>query len=238
MAGIQLSTFNFRQPNRKRTSSFRNRTKYQLTGNRSKEMNDKATLIAGLGAGALAMYLLDPEQGRSRRAFLLQKARRLARMGRDAADAASRDAQNRLIWMWKEAASRFAPEDVSDEALTARVRAGMGRKVSHPSAILVSCQDGSVTLSGDILAGEVKGLINCAMRVPGVKEVFDELNVHHEPGTNPNLQGEGKTVDRIVSVKPAHALAAGAIGLGLVAAGVARKVGAKRKESGALAGVL
>src|SRR5687768_4718196 len=51
--------------------------------------------ICGVGVGASAMFLLDPDRGARRRALLRDKAVRAKRKTRDAADATARDIANR-----------------------------------------------------------------------------------------------------------------------------------------------
>ena len=76
-----------------------------------------------------------------------------------------------------------------DSVLVDRVRAKLGRVVSHPKAIQVSAQGGRVTLSGPILTAEVPELLACVNRLNGVNEVINQLEPHDEPGNHPALQG-------------------------------------------------
>jgi hypothetical protein len=52
-------------------------------------------MLAGVGAGAGLMYLLDPQQGRRRRALVRDKAVSLAHQAQGAAEMVRRDARNR-----------------------------------------------------------------------------------------------------------------------------------------------
>ncbi len=76
-----------------------------------------------------------------------------------------------------------------DRTIAERVRSAMGREVSNARAIMVACREGVVTLRGPILAAEVDGMLECASRVRGVREVVDRLEVHEQPGNHPALQG-------------------------------------------------
>ena len=69
-----------------------------------------------------------------------------------------------------------------------RVRATLGRFVSHPHAIEVAALNGHVVLRGPILAGEVDRLLQAVAEVPGVVDVADELEIHHGHD-HPALQG-------------------------------------------------
>jgi uncharacterized membrane protein len=84
---------------------------------------------------------------------------------------------------------RFEREDVDDDVLVARVRAAMGRATSHPSSIAVTAADGTVTLSGPILAREVDDLLSSVRSVRGVQDVVDQLEVHERADDVPALQG-------------------------------------------------
>jgi gas vesicle protein len=54
-----------------------------------------AALLAGVGIGAAAMYLLDPEEGRRRRALLRDQLMKAQRVTSEAMEARSRDMTNR-----------------------------------------------------------------------------------------------------------------------------------------------
>jgi uncharacterized membrane protein len=88
-----------------------------------------------------------------------------------------------------ETKSRITNREVSDEVLVQRVRAKMGRYVSHPSSIEVSAHQGYVTLRGPILAHEVGNFLNALAKVRGVTGLNNQLEVHKVPGDVPGLQG-------------------------------------------------
>src|SRR5436305_3939020 len=119
-------------------------------------MGDRGlALLAGVGVGAGLMYLLDPQTGRRRRALVRDQAYHVWNEAQDGWDTLRSDVRNRAYGLASETRSRFAREEVGDPVLCERVRARLGRVVSHPRAIDVTAQDGRVTLSGDILADEV-----------------------------------------------------------------------------------
>src|SRR5690606_11537497 len=87
--------------------------------------------------------------------------------------------------------SWFSPaEPVSDQILEARVRAQLGRLVSHPHSISVSASDGRITLSGPILADEVEHLLDRVAAIRGVKAVENALEIHEQADNVPGLQGQ------------------------------------------------
>ena len=142
---------------------------------------------AALAAGA--MYLLDPDRGRRRRALLRDQALHAARKTGDGMDALSRDARNRLRGTWACLRRRLDNRSVDDAVLVARVRSRLGGAVSHPSSIEVTADHGRVTLRGPILAEEVGRLVARVKAVPGVSSVENQLTVCERPGTVPGLQG-------------------------------------------------
>jgi hypothetical protein len=74
----------------------------------------------GIGAGIAAMYLLDPERGRSRRALLRDKLAKWASIGREAAEGKAKDLRNRTVGVMAEARKTVTSGiGVPDEPLVA-----------------------------------------------------------------------------------------------------------------------
>ena len=134
-------------------------------------MNKKQILYTGLGLGAGLMYVLDPDRGRRRRALVRDMATHLVHTTDDALGTTWRDVRNRMRGLAAEATTLFTRETVSDEVLVERVRARLGRVVSHPHAIAVTAEHGRVTLRGPIFAHEVDPLLKCVYTVRGVAGV-------------------------------------------------------------------
>ena len=174
--------------------------------------------------GALAMYFLDPQAGRRRRARTGDKMERAARKLREAYDVTMRDTEHRARGI-AAAASRLVRRDrVSDEVLLGRVRATLGRVVSHPHAVEAQVRARRVTLSGPILAYEVPSLLRAVRYVPGVRAVENRLQPHAEPGNISSLQGghprRGQRFELLQdNWSPAARLATGVIGLALILRG-------------------
>src|SRR3954471_1331515 len=80
-------------------------------------MDRAVAFLAGAGLGAGLMYILDPDRGRRRRAFVRDKAVRLAHEAQDAAEVVGKDMKNR--------AQGLASGDLS-------VLAGGKRALSNP----------------------------------------------------------------------------------------------------------
>jgi hypothetical protein len=154
--------------------------------------------LRGLATGTIAMYLLDPDKGRRRRAIARDRTRRFMRDATDVLDAAAHDVSNRMQGARARASRRMRqPADADDLKLIERVRARIGRVVSNPHAIQVGARQGQVVLSGPVLASEYEVLLHVARSVPGVAGVDDHVVVHAQPGSVPGLQGTGqRTRDR------------------------------------------
>ena len=146
-------------------------------------------LIAGAGVGAGCMYLMDPDRGRSRRAVLRDRTRSAYRDVRTSLERAQADLVNRANGLHAHARSVVHHEPVGDDQLIARVRANLGRLVSHPHAIDVIARDGTTTLSGDVLEDEAKELVSQVGTIQGVSLVCDHLLRHRDAAKISSLQG-------------------------------------------------
>jgi hypothetical protein len=118
-----------------------------------------------MGIGAAVAFIANPRAGRRRRA-------------RYSFDATARDIAPRA-------------SGIDDRQLLERVRAKLGRVVSHPRAIVAEVTDGHVRLEGAILSREVDGLLATVHAVPGVISVINELEAHESADSVPALRGEG-----------------------------------------------
>lgn len=154
------------------------------------------TYLKGMIAGASVMYFLDPERGARRRGLIRDRFVHLKRKLRQVAGAAGRDARNRYQGLAARTRRSFLDDDAPDAVIRERVRSGLGRAVSHPGSITVEVRDGRVTLSGPVLADEVKDLLAATRRVPGVNAVEDRLDVRESADDLPGLQGEGRLQER------------------------------------------
>jgi uncharacterized membrane protein len=198
-------------------------------------------LLGGMGLGAGMMYALDPDRGRRRRALARDKATHLWHAEREVFEKGVRDLRHRAEGAAAGIRKRLVTEPVPDRVLEERVRAGIGRHVSHPSSIDVSCLGGLVVLAGPVLTREADRLVRAARHVPGVHEVEDRLERHDHAGDVPGLQGPPHPPARPVLLRdtwpPALRVVAGGAGLGLGAYGLARG-GAAGLTTTALGGAL
>jgi uncharacterized membrane protein len=186
-------------------------------------------LLFGGAIGAAAMYFLDPHSGRRRRARTKDKLVHAGRVLDRAGRVTARDAQQRVSGLIAGTRRLFGHEEVPDEVLVGRVRAALGRVVSHPHALEVFVSNGHVAVSGPILAHEARLLLRTIRAVGGVRAVSDELSVHEEAGNISSLQGGVPRTGRRFELlqhnwSPAVRLATGALGAGLLM-GAARAKG-------------
>lgn len=147
--------------------------------------------VGPLSLGAALMYLLDPSDGRRRRARLGDRGASLARRtGERTADVA-RDLQNRA----RGVAARLREEDdaglVDDAVVEARVRTAIGRVSTHAGAIAAAVVGGIVELNGPVLAWEHDAVIDAVVNTRGVLDVVNHLTQHESAHDIPGLQGEG-----------------------------------------------
>ena len=174
---------------------------------------NKQLIAIGTGlAGAGLMYLLDPTLGRRRRALFIDKTGRYSRAVGRGLDTTARDLGNRIQGLVADGKRAFAEKTVPDDVLIERVRAELGRAVSHPGSIVIHADEGHITLSGPLLQHERDGLIHRIRKVRGVRSVGDHLDLHPDGGTLPGLQGQPI---RIPTGRWAPAKRALAIGTGL-----------------------
>jgi uncharacterized membrane protein len=152
-------------------------------------MKPHRAFVAGFLLGAGLMYLLDPDRGVRRRHVARDRLGRVRRrMGEEIA-AAARDVRNRSAGTFAELRSRFAPDDAADAVVEERIRARLGRLVSHPGAVDVAVVGGEATLLGSVIEPELNDLLHGVRQVRGVRRVWNQLEVFSDARGVPELQG-------------------------------------------------
>lgn len=179
--------------------------------------------LGGIAIGARLMYMLDPDRGHRRRAMARDRAVWAFHKVQNTLDRSLRDFANRVQGAAAEVVSDLVPEHVDDPVLVQRVRARLGRAVSHPGAIDVYAKAGVVTLKGAVLERELHELLWAVRSVRGVTAVDNQLTPHATADT-PDLQGALRTFapsELLRSTwKPATRMVVGTAGLGLAAYGL------------------
>lgn len=184
--------------------------------------------LMGAGVGAACMYLIDPTRGARRRGLIRDQFAHASNLTADRWGKTTRDVSHRVRGTWAATRGWVRPGEVSDDVLVERVRAKLGRYVSHPHAIDVYAQDGCVTLRGKILKHEVNELLRTVGKVPGVCEVDNQLEEHETAGNIPSLQGgthrPGDQYEMMqTNWTPAMRTLVGSTGSALIAYGAARR---------------
>jgi len=174
-------------------------------------------LLLGAAIGGVAMYFLDPDQGRRRRALVRDQAVKTSTHARHFMEKGARDLKNRGTAVTGRARSLFHRRNADDDVLVERVRSKMGRYTAHPGAIDVNAMQGRVTLSGSILAHEHGELIESVSQVPGVTDIYDRLTIYETAEGISELQGgrarRGELPEHLQdNWAPATRLATGAAG--------------------------
>lgn len=146
--------------------------------------------LLGAAAGALLMYFLDPQKGRTRRSLIRNKLFSWNRRAFNRGERIAEDLKNRAYGKFQKLQHRRKAANVDDETLEQRVRSAIGRKVSHVKSIKIFVNNGEVGLAGPILNHEVDELIATVESVPGVVRVYDELSKYERAGSIPELQGD------------------------------------------------
>jgi hypothetical protein len=147
-------------------------------------------LVIGAALGGAAMYLLDPQQGKRRRALLRDRAASAQSDLRHFVEEGKRDLANRASDIGTRARAVFVQRRAEDREIAERVRTKMGRYALHPDSIEVDVHGGYLTLSGPILSHEHADLIDAVRNVDGVKDVVDRLGVYETAEGISETQGE------------------------------------------------
>ncbi len=197
---------------------------------------------AGLGAGVGAglMYLLDPQEGRGRRAAARDKSVSALKQGGKAAAKTSRHLGNKTKGLVAEASSKLRKSDLAEDGqkLLKKVQKAVRASVSYPSAIDPILEAGRVHLHGLVLASEVALLLAAIEAVEGVNGVENRLELHESPKDLAAFRKGAKRwagpATRVLTSTTGSALALaglkkknglgvalGAVGLGLLAHGIA-----------------
>ena len=140
----------------------------------------KFVRIVGIGAAAAAaMYLLDPDRGRTRRAKLSDQAAAMARKAEEKARAQAEHQKGVVQGLAHDLTEPFRPEpDFDDETLRQKVKSeAIGRWEGPKSDVEVDVESGVVTLKGNVDSQNVDQLIRLVKGVPGVASVSDQMSV-------------------------------------------------------------
>lgn len=161
-----------------------------LQGNQTPARSALSTVLgaaAAFAAGALLMYLFDPNTGRRRRAVARDRG---AAMGHGAAhlvQGKTKRAADQVRGALARTRDRLSTEPLDDELLHDRIRSKLGRLVDHPGSIEVHVHDGRVQLKGEVLDEELHHLIATLSSMRGVRNLESLLRTSsaHPPSPSP-----------------------------------------------------
>jgi uncharacterized membrane protein len=146
--------------------------------------------MGAAGVGAALVYFLDRDRGARRRHLVADQFVHATKKTADALGVTGRDLSNRSRGLAATVRSRLVDDGGGDDVVIAdRVRAELGRLVSHPGAIEVQVQNGNVLLRGPVLTDEADQLIEGVKKVRGVSEVESQIERRDSPDNVPALQG-------------------------------------------------
>lgn len=141
--------------------------------------------------GSMAIYLLDPDRGHSRRALIRDRVRGELNAKQKTLDVMTHDFQHRIKGVQHRVRSKMQVDNADDTILRERVRAALGHVCSHPRSIHVSVQNGIVQLSGPVMADEAQHVLNSVRMVRGINTVHNLMTTHQSAAEVPEFHGEG-----------------------------------------------
>lgn len=134
-------------------------------------------LAVAFAAGAAAMYYLDPEGGRLRRARVRERGGDLRHKLEAAAQAGARRRAERMHGTVVPERTRVRTQPVDDALLRDRIRSRLGHVVAHSSTLLVDVEAGHVVLGGAVAVDEIEPVVHAVVEIPGVRSVDNRLSV-------------------------------------------------------------
>lgn len=152
---------------------------------RHDEHEVSATTAASGAAGALllglgAMWLMDPDRGRARRAWIGQKTNRLLNETSKFMRATGRHMANKSKGYYHESrkAVGSAGQAITDSSIAESIRSSLGKLgLKSSSSVGVECTSGCVTLTGRCVAEDVDVIIATTRGTYGVDNVVNNMEV-------------------------------------------------------------
>jgi osmotically-inducible protein OsmY len=154
---------------------------------RKKPVITTSRVLMLAGACAAAMYLFDPDRGKSRRSLLQQRIGGLLRRGSDRAGRKAQYYAGKAQGVKERvAASGDRPLPANDQTLAAKIESEVLGGSAYPKEKLnVTVEDGIVTLRGEVdHLDQAASLEQEIGKVSGVLEVRSFLHLPGEPAPN------------------------------------------------------
>jgi len=143
--------------------------------------------LTGAAAGAVAVYFLDPQHGRARRAqFVDWSGARLRRGWRALNQLGARTGSSAAAFPQKMVSLRSGPRPADDLTLRDRVESEVFRNADVPKGrINVDVESGVVTIRGQVdNAFQIASVEKAVLNVPGVVGVENLLHIDGTPAPN------------------------------------------------------
>lgn len=137
-----------------------------------------ANVALAFAAGALVMYLMDPNTGRRRRAIVRDRSVSMRHDAERFVRGKTKRAADRLRGVAARTRSSLASEPIDDDLLHERIRARLGRLVEHPHNVEVHVRDGRVQLKGHVAEEEFHDLLHTVSSMRGVQDLESLLRTH------------------------------------------------------------
>jgi len=146
------------------------------------------TAVSFVALGAGAMYIVDPQKGRARRAWISDKVRSVLRRSGNSAYSKGRHLANRAYGVAAEA--RGAANDLLE-----RVNHRIGEILQDPRVVKVMADaNGTITLAGNVLQDQIGRLIAAIESMPGVERVINKLEAIVGKVTDTNTKSSAHEV--------------------------------------------
>lgn len=130
-----------------------------------------ASAALAFAAGALVMYLMDPNTGRRRRAIVRDRGLSMRNDAERYVRGKSKRAADRLRGVAARTRASITSEPIDDDLLHERIRARLGRLVGHPHNVEVHVRDGRVQLKGHVAEEEFHDLLHTVGSMRGVQNL-------------------------------------------------------------------
>lgn len=147
----------------------------------------RLVVITGALAGAVAVYFLDPQHGRARRAqFVDWSGARVRRGWRALNQLGARTGSNAAAFPQRMVSLRSGPRPADDLTLRDRVESEIFRNADLPKGqINLDVESGVVTIRGQVdNAFQIASVEKAVLKVPGVVGVENLLHVDGTPAPN------------------------------------------------------
>ena len=142
---------------------------------RSIPMKRLLALATGIAAGALVMYMLDPNSGRRRRALVRDKAIAAGHDVEKLARGTTRQTANHVRGVAAKVRARAHRSHPDDEQLHDHIRSQLGHALHHPARVEVNVDHGHVVLKGTADPAEMERLVTTISKMRGVHGVENRL---------------------------------------------------------------